>query len=123
MSAESALPTRSLLKRHLVFFLSSFGMVSAFWLHPGSDQAGQLPLRLRLLGLSMVLPGPLGAIYWEVQHGQTANAVPWAIVFLGIIIAVIAGVHWQRYHLLRILGYLATLMWVLTGFLWSIAGL
>jgi hypothetical protein len=112
-----------MLKRYLAGFILGVGLAAWVWLPSGPTQIGELPFRLRLMGFSSVLGGPIGGAFWELLYGRSANAVIWTIAFVIALVGMIGGVRLRQFRGLRIVGYCSVALWVFMGFAWSVSGL
>lgn len=93
------------------------------WLPSGSTQIGELPFRVRLVGLMTVIPGPLSLAYWDLRYNRLTDALPWVFILIGDVVGLAYGLHSPDKRVARFIGYVAVVIWVLMGFMFSIAGL
>lgn len=78
---------------------------------------------LRFIGLMRVIPGPIGEVYWDLRYNQLTDALPWILILLFDLLALVAGIIWYHFRSARIIGYSGVVIWVLVGFIFSISWL
>ena len=122
MSREA--PTvRQVLVRDSIVFVVCFGLAGVLtWLPPYSTRWGVALLRAKLTVLSMVLPGPIGSLLWEVFYGRPAVAFELTVVLVVNLIALAAGIRLRHSRFFRLIGYLGVVVWVFMGLAWAVGG-